>query len=140
MVRDPGPHFDQALDEPVYGPLNFFAPDTESRHGCGTHQRLLHPLRSGGRIKFVASISKMSHQFRKMTKISKRSLASLKLEIHPQSFTKRSYIACKPRTKFSGLITPDFSQTYFLDFSKLNFHFIYLTLSNVKNRAAAGQV
>jgi hypothetical protein len=27
--KKPGPHFDQALDQPVNGPLNFFAPDIE---------------------------------------------------------------------------------------------------------------
>ena len=29
MVRNSGPHFDQALDQPVHGPLHFLAPDIE---------------------------------------------------------------------------------------------------------------
>ena len=29
LVRNPGPHLDQALDQPVHGPLYFFAPDIE---------------------------------------------------------------------------------------------------------------
>jgi hypothetical protein len=29
VVRNSGSDFDQALDQPVYGPLNFFAPDLE---------------------------------------------------------------------------------------------------------------
>jgi len=29
MIRNSGPHFDQALDQPVHGPLYFFGPDME---------------------------------------------------------------------------------------------------------------
>jgi hypothetical protein len=29
VVRDPGLHFDQAFDQPVHGPRNFYAPDIE---------------------------------------------------------------------------------------------------------------
>jgi len=29
VIRDSGPHFDQALDQPVHVPLNFFPPDIE---------------------------------------------------------------------------------------------------------------
>ena len=29
MIRNPGTNFYQALDQPVHGPLNFFAPDIE---------------------------------------------------------------------------------------------------------------
>jgi len=29
VIRDFGPHFDQALDQPVHGLLNFFHPDIE---------------------------------------------------------------------------------------------------------------
>jgi hypothetical protein len=29
VARNPGLHFDHALDQPVHGPLNFFSPDIE---------------------------------------------------------------------------------------------------------------
>jgi hypothetical protein len=29
VIGNPGPHFDQALDQPIHGPLNFFTPDIE---------------------------------------------------------------------------------------------------------------
>jgi hypothetical protein len=32
VVRNSGPHFNQAFDQPVHGTLNFFAPDIELRH------------------------------------------------------------------------------------------------------------